>query len=108
MFKSLVVRASQGTQFIRDPRRADPAGFRGKPVIADTACETGCTSCVAAWAFSAARACASSVMLCSLARDAGVSATSGRCSICVITCTQLSTLTRPTIAMCIQVQRLWL
>jgi len=48
MFKSLVVRASQGTQFIRDPRRADPAGFRGRPVIADTACETGCTSCVAA------------------------------------------------------------
>lgn len=48
MFKSLVVRASQGTQYIPDPRRASPAGFRGKPVIADAACETGCTSCVAA------------------------------------------------------------
>ena len=33
MFKSIRVRASQGTQYIADPRQAVPAGFRGKPVI---------------------------------------------------------------------------
>ncbi|WP_341889392.1 4Fe-4S dicluster domain-containing protein [Variovorax sp. YR752] len=46
MLKSIKVRASQGSQFIPDPRRAEPAGFRGKPVIADKACEHGCAACV--------------------------------------------------------------
>ncbi|WP_374569349.1 4Fe-4S dicluster domain-containing protein [Ideonella sp.] len=47
MFKAIVVRASQGHQTIPDPRRADPAGFRGKPVVADRPCEAGCEACVA-------------------------------------------------------------
>lgn len=47
MLKSIVVRASQGTQYIKDPRRADPVGFRGKPVIAAGDCETGCGACAA-------------------------------------------------------------
>ncbi len=48
MLKAIKVRASQGTQYIQDPRRADPAGFRGKPVIAERPCDTGCGACVAA------------------------------------------------------------
>jgi len=46
MLKSIIVRRSQGAQTIPDPRRAVPAGFRGKPSIAATACEAGCTACV--------------------------------------------------------------
>ena len=48
MLKSIRVRASQGSQFIPDPRRANPAGYRGRPVIADRPCDSGCTSCQAA------------------------------------------------------------
>jgi Ni,Fe-hydrogenase III small subunit/NAD-dependent dihydropyrimidine dehydrogenase PreA subunit len=48
MLKSIIVRRSQGTQTIPDPRRAAPAGFRGKPLIAATACEADCTACVEA------------------------------------------------------------
>lgn len=48
MFKSIKVRMSQGSQFIPDPRRADPIGFRGKPVIGAEACEPGCQACMAA------------------------------------------------------------
>lgn len=44
-FDSLRVRASQGTQYIRDVRTAVPAGFRGRPTIADAACATDCTAC---------------------------------------------------------------
>lgn len=47
MFKSIAVRVSQGTQYIKDPRKANPAGFRGRPVIGEGACETGCEACVA-------------------------------------------------------------
>lgn len=47
MFKSIAVRVSQGTQYIKDPRKASPAGFRGKPVIGAAACETGCNACLA-------------------------------------------------------------
>ncbi|NMM28023.1 MAG: 4Fe-4S dicluster domain-containing protein [Glaciimonas sp.] len=47
MFKSIAVRVAQGTQYIKDPRKANPAGFRGKPVISAAACEEGCTACVA-------------------------------------------------------------
>lgn len=48
MFKFVRVRASQGTQFIGDLRKAVPEGFRGRPVIAPTPCEEGCDACVAA------------------------------------------------------------
>ena len=48
MLKSILVRASQGAQTLPDPRRAHPAGFRGKPVVAEVECEAGCSACVAA------------------------------------------------------------
>jgi len=48
MLKSIAVRVAQGTQFIPDPRRADPAGFRARPVIGAQPCEAGCSACVAA------------------------------------------------------------
>jgi Ni,Fe-hydrogenase III small subunit len=48
VLKSIAVRVSQGTQYIKDPRRANPVGFRGKPLIAGTPCEAGCEACVAA------------------------------------------------------------
>jgi Ni,Fe-hydrogenase III small subunit/NAD-dependent dihydropyrimidine dehydrogenase PreA subunit len=48
VFKSIKVRASQGTQYIPDPRKANPVGFRGKPVIGEAACETGCQACISA------------------------------------------------------------
>jgi Ni,Fe-hydrogenase III small subunit/NAD-dependent dihydropyrimidine dehydrogenase PreA subunit len=48
VLKSIAVRVSQGTQYIKDPRQASPAGFRGRPVIGTGACEAGCEACVAA------------------------------------------------------------
>jgi Ni,Fe-hydrogenase III small subunit/NAD-dependent dihydropyrimidine dehydrogenase PreA subunit len=45
MLKSIKVRSSQGRQFIPDPRKANPAGYRGKPVIGDRLCTGGCISC---------------------------------------------------------------
>lgn len=45
MFKSLKVRANQGWQYIEDPRRAVPAGFRGLPVVLDGPCASGCVEC---------------------------------------------------------------
>jgi Ni,Fe-hydrogenase III small subunit/NAD-dependent dihydropyrimidine dehydrogenase PreA subunit len=45
VFKSIRVRASQGTQYIQDPRQADPAGFHGRPVIGPAPCESGCAAC---------------------------------------------------------------
>lgn len=47
MLKSIAVRRSQGTQYIADLRAAKPAGFRGKPVIAEAACASGCQACQA-------------------------------------------------------------
>ena len=47
MLKSIAVRVSQGTQYIKDPRKASPAGLRGRPVIGTAACDTGCEACVA-------------------------------------------------------------
>ena len=47
MFKSIAVRKSQGTQYITDLRAARPAGFRGKPVIAEGACAADCQACAA-------------------------------------------------------------
>lgn len=48
MFKTIRVRASQGTQYIPDPRQANPVGLRGRPLISADACEPGCQACVAA------------------------------------------------------------
>jgi Ni,Fe-hydrogenase III small subunit len=48
MFKALRVRASQGTQFITDLRKAVPQGFRGRPRISAAPCKEGCNACVAA------------------------------------------------------------
>jgi Ni,Fe-hydrogenase III small subunit/NAD-dependent dihydropyrimidine dehydrogenase PreA subunit len=48
VLKSISVRISQGTQYIKDPRQADPVGFRGKPAIGSAPCETGCGACTAA------------------------------------------------------------
>lgn len=48
MLKSIAVRVSQGTQYIRDPRFANPIGFRGKPLIAAVDCDAGCGACLAA------------------------------------------------------------
>ena len=47
MLKSIAVRMSQGTQYIPNLRTASPLGFRGKPVIRDADCATGCNACVA-------------------------------------------------------------
>jgi Ni,Fe-hydrogenase III small subunit/ferredoxin len=47
MLKAITVRRSQGAQTIPDPRQAGPAGFRGKPLIAATPCDSGCAACVA-------------------------------------------------------------
>lgn len=46
MLKSISVRISQGSQYIKDPRTADPKGFRGKPVFGDAPCADGCNACV--------------------------------------------------------------
>jgi Ni,Fe-hydrogenase III small subunit/ferredoxin len=46
MFDSLRVRASQGTQYITDLRKAVPNGFRGRPQISDAPCKDGCRECV--------------------------------------------------------------
>jgi len=48
MFDSLRVRASQGSQYITDLRKAVPRGFRGRPRIAAKPCKEGCDACVAA------------------------------------------------------------
>ncbi|MBI2396967.1 MAG: 4Fe-4S dicluster domain-containing protein [Xanthomonadales bacterium] len=50
MLKAIQVRVSQGTQYIPDPRRADPRGFRGAPLIAAGECATDCHACVDACA----------------------------------------------------------
>lgn len=48
MFNALKVRKSQGWQYIPDLRAAVPAGFTGRPVIAEGACGEGCARCVEA------------------------------------------------------------
>lgn len=48
MIKSILVRKSQGSQYIPDLRTASPIGFRGKPVISEAACANGCNACLAA------------------------------------------------------------
>jgi Ni,Fe-hydrogenase III small subunit/NAD-dependent dihydropyrimidine dehydrogenase PreA subunit len=44
----LRVRLSQGQQAIADVRTAVPAGFRGRPSLADAACPDDCHACIAA------------------------------------------------------------
>lgn len=46
MIKSLLVRKSQGSQYIPDLRAANPLGFRGKPAIGEAACGETCSACV--------------------------------------------------------------
>jgi len=46
VLKSIKVRVSQGTQYIQDPRQANPVGLRGKPVISATACASACDACL--------------------------------------------------------------
>ncbi len=46
MLNSNTVRLAQGTQYIPDPRRASPAGLRGKPVIGTSDCASNCDACV--------------------------------------------------------------
>lgn len=48
MIKSILVRKSQGSQYIPDLRAANPIDFRGKPVISEAACANGCNACLAA------------------------------------------------------------
>jgi Ni,Fe-hydrogenase III small subunit/ferredoxin len=48
MLKFISVRSSQGSQTIPDPRLAQAAGFRARPVVAEQPCEAGCSACVAA------------------------------------------------------------
>jgi len=48
MIKSILVRKSQGSQYIPDLRAANPIGFRGKPVISEAACANGCNACLEA------------------------------------------------------------
>ena len=47
MLKSIAVRVSQGSQFIPNLRTASPLGLRGKPVISEADCATGCQACLA-------------------------------------------------------------
>lgn len=46
MLKSLHVRFSQGKQFIRDVRKADPKGFRGLLKVHSKSCEVSCQKCI--------------------------------------------------------------
>jgi Ni,Fe-hydrogenase III small subunit/NAD-dependent dihydropyrimidine dehydrogenase PreA subunit len=74
MFDSIRVRASQGSPCIPDPRRANPVGFRGRPVIAATACEAGCSACAAA--------CPAQAIALSPASSTPVAIDLGRCMLC--------------------------
>lgn len=47
LFSTLAVRKAQGRQYIADLRAAPANGFRARPVVADTACASGCSACVA-------------------------------------------------------------
>ncbi len=45
IFKSLQVRAAQGTPYIPDLRKAVPQGFRGLPVLGAAPCGPACSAC---------------------------------------------------------------
>ncbi|MDP1824101.1 MAG: 4Fe-4S binding protein [Archangium sp.] len=44
-FKSLRVRLSQGTQYVKDLRTATPTGHHGRPVISTAPCADECVAC---------------------------------------------------------------
>ena len=46
LFQSITVRKSQGSQFIPNPRTAQPAGLRGMPVLRDAPCAAHCKACM--------------------------------------------------------------
>jgi Ni,Fe-hydrogenase III small subunit/NAD-dependent dihydropyrimidine dehydrogenase PreA subunit len=48
MLKSFAVRLAQGKQYIPDPRKAKPVGFRGRPSFSEASCAQGCLACVEA------------------------------------------------------------
>jgi Ni,Fe-hydrogenase III small subunit/ferredoxin len=74
VFKSIKVRASQGSQFIPDPRKANPVGFRGRPVIGEVSCESGCQACVTA--------CPTQAITLAPTSAAAVQIDLGRCVLC--------------------------
>lgn len=74
MRKSIAVRVSQGSQFIPDPRQANPVGLRGKPLIGDAACETGCQACVSV--------CPTQAIIVAPTSAAPVQIDLGRCVLC--------------------------
>ena len=45
MFNAIPVRRAQGSQFIPNPRTAQPIGLRAQPLLAEAPCETGCQAC---------------------------------------------------------------
>jgi Ni,Fe-hydrogenase III small subunit/NAD-dependent dihydropyrimidine dehydrogenase PreA subunit len=75
MFKTIRVRASQGTQYIPDPRQAHPVGLRGRPLISADACEPGCQACVSVCPTQA-------ITLGAVAGEAPVRIDLGRCVVC--------------------------
>jgi Ni,Fe-hydrogenase III small subunit/ferredoxin len=74
VFKSIKVRASQGTQYIPDPRQAKPLGFRGRPAIGEVACESGCHAC--------ATACPTQAIVLAPGAEDPVQIDLGRCVLC--------------------------
>lgn len=45
MLRKIAVRVSQGRQYIPNPRNAQPAGFRGKPLLSALPCASDCHAC---------------------------------------------------------------
>lgn len=82
MFKTIRVRASQGTQYIPDPRQANPVGFRGRPIIAADACEQGCHACVDVCPTQAITLGAATGDTANAAPFASVAIDLGRCVVC--------------------------
>lgn len=74
MFKSITVRASQGTQYIPDPRKAQAVGFRGAPLVSGAPCDTGCDACV--------QACPTGAIARGTDADPQVTIDLGRCVMC--------------------------
>ena len=79
MFKTIRVRASQGRQYIPDPRQAHPVGLRGRPLIGAQACEPGCNACAAVCP---TQAITSGAATGDTANTAPVAIDLGRCVVC--------------------------
>jgi Ni,Fe-hydrogenase III small subunit/NAD-dependent dihydropyrimidine dehydrogenase PreA subunit len=45
MLQNIAVRRAQGTQYIANLYTAQPAGFRGKPVVSNAMCSSACRAC---------------------------------------------------------------